>query len=200
LIDDCHLYNHVFTLSKRDSTTDPTATTTSSKKKAFSIEGVLDPPHPPAESLSAGSLIYYLRQHPIAELLQLNTIDAALPWIMAGLAPWRGAVHPNPPKKEPKFLASLIVKHELMYDEKKRDVVADTFEKGKMEIIKEAATQNQLHEMSRYDAGMSHKIGGLIAVVLIRKLGPHWRIITFTLLLYELIPHTSKSTKNHRCP
>ena len=75
---------------------------------------------------------------------------------MAGLAPWRGAVHPNPPKKEPKFLASLIVRHELMYDEKKRDIVEDTFEKGKMEVIKEAAAQNQLHEMSRYDAGLSY--------------------------------------------
>ena len=74
---------------------------------------------------------------------------------MAGLAPWRGAIHPNPPKKEPKFLASLIVKHELMYDEKKRDIVEDTFEKGKMEAIKKAASQNQSHEMSRYDTGMS---------------------------------------------
>lgn len=154
MIDDCHLYNHVFTLSKRDSALESTATTTSSKKKTFSIEGVLDPPHPPAESVAAGSLIYYLRQHRIAELLQLNTIGAALPWIMAGLAPWRGAVHPNPPKKESKFLASLIVKHELMYDEKKRDIVEDTFEKGKMDIIKQAAAQNQSHETSRYDAGM----------------------------------------------
>ena len=75
---------------------------------------------------------------------------------MAGLAPWRGAIHPNPPKKESKFLTSLIVKHELMYDEKKRDIVEDTFEKGKMHIIKEAATHNQLHEMSRYDSGMSY--------------------------------------------
>ena len=49
----------------------------------------------------------------------------------------------------------MIVKHELMYDEKKRDIVEDTFEKGKMEVIKEAAAQNQLHEMSRHDAGMS---------------------------------------------
>jgi hypothetical protein len=31
-------------------------------------------------------------------------------------------------------------------------------------------------------------------VVLVRKLGPNWRIITFTSLLYELVPHAIQST------
>jgi len=150
MIDDCHLYNHIFTLSKRDSTTDPTAL---KKKPAFSIEGVLDPPHPPAESVVAGRLIDFLLQHRIAEFLQLNNVHLTLPWIMAGLAPWRGAIHPNPPKKEPKFLASLITKHELMYGEDIREVVEDTFEKRKMDLVKEAATRNEFNEISRQDAG-----------------------------------------------
>jgi hypothetical protein len=152
MIDDCYLYNHIFTLSKRDSTTDPTTT---KKKTHISIGGVLDPPHPPAESVAAGRLVNYIQQHRIAEFLQLNTVHPNLPWIMAGLAPWRGAVHPHPPKKEAKFLASLITKHELMYGEEIRDVVDDTFEKGKMDIVKEAAEKNELEDISRRDAGMS---------------------------------------------
>jgi hypothetical protein len=191
MIDNCHLYNHIFTLSKRDSTTDPTIL---KKRSAFSIEGVLNPPHPSAESVTAGSLVNYLLQHRIAEFLQLNKVHPTLPWIMAGLAPWRGAVHHNPPKKEPKFLASLITKHELMYGEDIREVVADTFEKGKMDLVKEAATRNEFNEISRQDAGTSVQCPKLTAVVLIRELGPYWRMITFTLLLYELVPHTTQST------
>jgi hypothetical protein len=190
MIDDCHLYNHIFTLSKRDSTTDPT---TLKKKTAFSIEGVLNPPHPSAESVAAGRLVDYLLQQRIAEFLQLNNVHPTLPWIMAGLAPWRGAVHRNPPKKEPKFLASLITKHELMYGEDIRDVVVETFEKGKMDLVKEAATRNEFNEISRQDAGTSVQCIKLTVVVLIRELGPHWRMLTFTLLLYELVPHTAQS-------
>ena len=66
-------------------------------------------------------------------------------------------MHPNPPKKEPKYCASLITKHELMYGEHVRDVVEDTFEKGKMEIIKEAAAKNEVQPLSREDTGMSLK-------------------------------------------
>src|SRR5271169_6609990 len=152
MIDDCYLYNHIFTLSKRNSTTDPTTT---KKKTQISIEGVLDPPHPPAESVVAGRLVNYIQQHPIAEYFRINNVHPNLPWIMAGLAPWRGVVHPHPPKKDSKFLASLITKHELMYGEQIRDVVEDTFEKGKMDIIKEASEKNGSDEMSRQDAGTS---------------------------------------------
>lgn len=152
MIDDCRLYNHIFTLSKRDSTTDPT---TSKKKTTFSIEGVLDPPRSPEESVAAGQLVNYLQQHRVSEFLQLNNIHPTLPWIMAGLAPWRGVLHPNPQKKEPKYLASLITKHELMYGENIRDIVEDTFERGKMDMVKEAAVGNESIEISKKDAGMS---------------------------------------------
>jgi len=153
LIDDCCLYNHIFTLSKRDPTTSPSV---SGKKSSFSIEGVQDPPHSPSESVAAGQLVLYLQQHRIAEFLSLNTIPhslVSLPWILAGLAPWRGVVHPNPPKKEPKFLSSLIVKHELMYGDDVRNIVEDIFEKGKMDLIKEASEQNTLQAISRKEAG-----------------------------------------------
>lgn len=62
-------------------------------------------------------------------------------------------MHPNPPKKEPKFCASLITKHELMYGEHIRDVVEDTFERGKMEMIKDAAKKNEKEPLSREEAG-----------------------------------------------
>lgn len=152
MIDDCLLYNHIFTISRRDATTDPIAPR---KKKAFTLDGYLNPPNPSAESVVAGHIVNYLLQHRISELLELNKVDSTLPWIMAGLAPWRGAMHPNPPKKEPKFCASLIAKHELMYGEEIRDIVEDIFEKGKMDMVKHAASQNELHTLSRRDAGFT---------------------------------------------
>jgi len=154
LIDDCCLYNHIFTLSKRDAATSPSV---SGKKSSFSIEGVQDPPNSPSESVAAGQLVLYLQQHRIAEFLKLNTIPlslVSLPWILAGLTPWRGVLHPNPPKKEPKFLSSLIVKHELMYGEEIRNVVVDIFEKGKMDLVKDAAERNILQTISRNEVGI----------------------------------------------
>jgi tRNA nucleotidyltransferase/poly(A) polymerase len=157
LIDDCNLYHHIFTLSPRDPDNDPTST----KKKSPHIEAYIDPPRAPAESVAAGQLVVYLLQHRIAEFLQLDFIEPTkrqlstlqIPWLMAGLAPWRDIQHPNPPKKEPKFLASLITKHELMYGEEKRDVVEDTFEKGKLKIIRNGV--EKMEELSRLDAGIS---------------------------------------------
>lgn len=157
LIDDCNLYHHIFTLSPRDPANDPAST----KKKSPRIEAYIDPPRAPAESVAAGQLVIYLLQHRIAEFLQLDFIEPTkrqlstlqIPWLMAGLAPWRDIQHPNPPKKEPKFLASLITKHELMYGEEKRDVVEDTFEKGKLKIISNGV--ERMEELSRLDAGIS---------------------------------------------
>ena len=74
---------------------------------------------------------------------------------MAGLTPWRGLIHPNPPKREPKFCASLITKHELMYGEDIRDIVEDTFERGKLEIVRENVIQNETQSISRVNAGMT---------------------------------------------
>lgn len=72
---------------------------------------------------------------------------------MAGLTPWRGLVHPNPPKREPKFCASLITKHELMYGEDIRDIVEDTFERGKLEVMRDSVIRNETESISRVDAG-----------------------------------------------
>src|SRR5277367_21733 len=147
LIDDCDLYNHIFTLSKRDPATDPTL-----KKKSFSITGVQDPPRSPAESIIAGQLVRDLLQHRIAEFLQLDG-NSTLPWLLAGLAPWRGVKHENPPKREPKFLSSLITKHELMYGEDIRNVVEDIFETEKMSKLHLVACANQSVRLDRRDAG-----------------------------------------------
>jgi hypothetical protein len=147
LIDDCCLYNHIFTLSKRDPATDPTL-----KKKSFSIKGVQDPPRLPAESVAAGRLVTYLLQHRIAEFIQLNG-NSTLPWLLAGLAPWRGAKHDDPPKREPKFLSSLITKHELMYGEDVRNVVEDIFETGKMSKLCVVASTNAGQQLKRHEAG-----------------------------------------------
>src|SRR5271154_4688800 len=147
LIDDCGLYNHIFTLSKRDPTTDPTL-----KKKSFSITGVQDPPRLPAESVAAGRLVTYLLQHRIAEFIQLDGTKT-LPWLLAGLAPWRGAKHDDPPKREPKFLSSLITKHELMYGEDIRNIVEDIFETGKMSKLYVAASANAGQQLKRQEAG-----------------------------------------------
>jgi hypothetical protein len=38
-----------------------------------------------------------------------------------------------------------------------------------------------------------HASTWLNIVTLVRELGPHWRMITFTSLLYEMVPHTIKS-------
>src|SRR5271170_1695722 len=147
LIDDCCLYNHIFTLSKRDPATDPTL-----KKKSFSITGVQDPPRLPAESVAAGRLVTYLLQHRIAEFLQIDG-NSILPWLLAGLAPWRGAKHEGPPKREPKFLSSLITKHELMYGEDIRNVVEDIFETEKMSKLHLVTCANQSVRLDRRDAG-----------------------------------------------
>ena len=149
LIDDCALYNHIFTLSKRDQTTDPIL-----KKKHFSISGVQDPPRPPAESVAAGQAVTYLLQHRIAEFLQLDG-NSTLPWLLAGLAPWRGAKHENPPKREPKYLSSLITKHELTYGEDIRNIVEDIFETGKMNRLDDVTSANQFQRLDRHDAGIS---------------------------------------------
>jgi len=150
LIDDCGLYNHVFTLSKREQAADP-----ASKKKSFSITGVQDPPHPrlPAESVAAGRLVTYLLQHRIAEFLQLDG-NSTIPWLIAGLAPWRGVKHEKPPKREPEYLSSLITKHELMYGDDVRNVVEDIFETKKMDKLDAAASENQIQRLSRHDAGI----------------------------------------------
>jgi hypothetical protein len=105
--------------------------------------------------VAAGQLVEYLLQHRIAEFLQFDTVSPTLPWVMAGLAPWRGVMHPNPPKKQPKFCASLITKHELMYGEDIRDVVEDTFEKRKMKTVKNGVQQNAVQPLSKQDAGIA---------------------------------------------
>jgi hypothetical protein len=74
---------------------------------------------------------------------------------MAGLAPWRGYRHPNPPKKEPKFCSSLITKHELMYGEI-RGVVEDVFEYNKMKLVKDAVHGNVVQAISREDTGIEN--------------------------------------------
>ena len=126
------------------------------KTKIFKTEGVLNSPHPPAESVAAGQLVKYLLQHRIAEFLQLDHFQSSpLPWIIAGLAPWRGAIYPNPLKKEPKYCASLITKHELMYGEEIRDIIEDIFERGKMDIVKKMAEQNILATITKQEAGIS---------------------------------------------
>jgi hypothetical protein len=187
LINECNLYNHIFTLSKREPGNDPA----SNKNKTPRIEAVIDPPRPAAESLAAGHLVKYLLQHRIAEFLQLDKVDSSLIWLMAGLAPWRGCMHPNPPKKEPKFCSSLITKHELMYGEI-RNVVEDTFENNKMKLVKDAVEGNKVQVISREDSGMSF-IDLLMTVMWIRQLGQNWRMITYTALLYELIPYSMPS-------
>jgi hypothetical protein len=150
LIDSFNLYNHIFTLSPRDSSKE----SGSAKKSSPAIEGCLDPPHPPCESVAAGRLVEYLLQHRIAEFLQLDAVSP-IPWLMAGLAPWRGIMHSHPPKKQPKFCASLITKHELMYGEDIRDVVEDTFEKRKMETVKNGVQRNAIQQLSKQDAGIA---------------------------------------------
>lgn len=148
LIDDCGLYNHIFTLSKRDPSTDPT-----SKKKSLSITGVQDPPRSPAESIAAGRLVTYLLQHRIAEFLELNG-NSTIPWLIAGLAPWRGVKHERPPKREPQYLSSLITKHELMYGDDVRNIIEDIFETTKMSKLDAAATENQRERLNRHYAGI----------------------------------------------
>jgi len=147
LIEEYRLYSHIFTLSPRDQTVDPAHP----KRRPLPLEPITYSPHPASESVAAGKLVTYLLQHQIAQFLNIEQNE--IPWIMAGLAPWRGLLHPNPVKKEPKYVASLIAKHELMYGEHVRDVVEDTFEKGKMEMIKEAVTNNDDQPLSRQDAG-----------------------------------------------
>jgi hypothetical protein len=99
--------------------------------------------------------VKYLLQHRIAEFLQLDKVDSTLVWLMAGLAPWRGYRHPNPPKKEPKFCSSLITKHELMYGEI-RGVVEDVFEYNKMTLVKDAVEGNAVQDILREDAGITY--------------------------------------------
>jgi hypothetical protein len=111
---------------------------------------------------------------------------------MAGLAPWRGCMHPCPPKKEPKLCSSLIAKHELMYGEI-RNVVEDIFEHNKMKLVKDAVQGNDVQLISREDSGRPFN-DLLIAVMWIRQLGQNWRMITFTALLYELIPYSTPGT------
>ena len=94
----------------------------------------------------------YLLQHRIAEFIQLNG-NSTLPWLLAGLAPWRGAKHDDPPKREPKFLSSLITKHELMYGEDIRNVVEDIFEMGKMSKLYVVASENAAEQLKRHEAG-----------------------------------------------
>jgi hypothetical protein len=190
LINECNLYNHIFTLSKREPGNDPA----SNKNKTPRIEAVIDPPRPATESLTAGHLVKYLFQHRIAEFLQLDKVDSSLIWLMAGLAPWRGCMHPCPPKKEPKFCSSLITKHELMYGEI-RSVVEDIFEHNKMKLVKDAVQGNDVQLISREDSGMPCN-DLLIAVMWIRQLGQNWRMITFTALLYELIPYSTPGTSH----
>ena len=150
LINECGLYNHVFTLSPRNSSTDTTVF--SKKSKPFIIEGSGNPPHAPVESLIAGNLVTSLLHHPVANRLQLATLHRSVPWLLAGLAPWRGALHPNPPKREPRYIASLITKHELMYGEDVRGIVEDVFERGKMDRVKTVVLQSQ--QISKLDAGI----------------------------------------------
>jgi hypothetical protein len=187
LIEDCALYSHVFTLSQRPSMSESSEL----DKKVLSIEGIVHPNHLPIESVGAGRLVNFISQHPIAELLQLDR-SHQLPWIIAGLAPWRGFVHPNPPRKEPRFLSSLITKHELMCGEDIRNVIEDMFEKGKLDMAKEVVENHQLNPISRTNAGVSNLIQQLIYFVvdIIRILGQNWRMIIFTSLLYGLIPFT----------
>jgi hypothetical protein len=150
LINDCNLYNHIFTLSKRDPATEPTTT----KKSSPIIPPVLDPPHSATDSIAAGENVVYLLQHPLASLFQFDTTPHTALWVMAGLSPWRGYLHPNPPKREPKFCASLITKFELMYGEEIRDIVENTFERGRLEIVKENIQLNENQKISRSDAGI----------------------------------------------
>jgi len=151
LIDECGLYNNIFTLTRRDSSTDSTVLIKG--KKRFVIEGSGNPPHPPCESITAANLVTYLFEHRIASFLQLCKMNRSLPWLLAGLAPWRGAVHANPLKKEPRYIASLITKHELTYGEDIRVIVEDIFEKAKMDRIRDVVHRNQSQELSRLDAG-----------------------------------------------
>ena len=151
LINECGLYNHVFTLTRRDSSTDSTIVVKG--KKSFVIEGSGNPPHPPSESITAGILVTFLLQHRIASYLKLCDMNTSLPWLLAGLAPWRGVVHANPPKKEPRYVASLITKHELTCGEDTRGIIEDIFEKGKMDRIKDVVHRNQSQELSKLDAG-----------------------------------------------
>ena len=78
---------------------------------------------------------------------------------MAGLTPWRGLIPTNPPKREPKYRASLITKHELMYGEDVRDIVEDTFERGKLEVVRENGIRNETESISRIDAGTTSICG-----------------------------------------
>jgi len=137
--------------------------------------------------------VTYLLQNRIAEFLQLDG-NSVLPWLLAGLAPWRGVKHENPPKREPKFLSSLITKHELMYGDDVRNIVEDIFETDKMSQIDVAATENQRQQLNRRDAGIPPNEYIDATVVLIRDVGENWRMITFTLLLYDLVPYIMTST------
>jgi hypothetical protein len=150
LIHECNLYNHIFTISKRDLTTEPT-----NKRSSPIIPPILDPPHPATESVTAGKNVLYLLQHPISKFFQFDITPYPALWVMAGLTPWRGALHPNPPKRESKFCASLITKFELMYGEDIRDIVEDTFERGKLEVVKNNVVRNETQEIDRSDAGIS---------------------------------------------
>lgn len=115
-----------------------------------------DPPNPCQDSLQAGQYLKSLSDTPIANYLGLHDVfGAPLHWIIVALSPWRGAKHPNPPKKEHKSVASLIAKHELMYPEKIRDVVEDVFEKDKVQMVRDASAQNELQPLSRRDSGMT---------------------------------------------
>jgi len=151
LINECGLYNHVFTLTRRDSSVDSTIVVKG--KKSFVIEGSGNPPHPPSESITAGNLVAFILQHRIASFLKLRDVNTSLPWLLAGLAPWRGAVHASPPKREPRYVASLITKHELTFGEDIRGIIEEIFEKGKMDRIKYAVHRNQFQELSKLDAG-----------------------------------------------
>ena len=62
-------------------------------------------------------------------------------------------MHANPLKKEPRYIASLITKHELTYGEDIRVIVEDIFEKAKMDRIRDVVHRNQSQELSRLDAG-----------------------------------------------
>jgi len=46
-----------------------------------------------------------------------------------------------------------------MYGEEIRDIVEDTFERGKLEIVKENVNSNQTQKISRSDAGTVSKHG-----------------------------------------
>ena len=77
LINECGLYNRIFTLIQRDSSVD--STTVVKGKKSFVIECSGNPPHPPLESITVGNLVAFIFQHRIASFLKLRDVNTSLP-------------------------------------------------------------------------------------------------------------------------